>query len=398
MRLSNDLANANRYLLIVLGFAMAVSVSIGTIVAVVIAILWICSGNFAARIEEIKNNKVALAFLAFYLLHIVGLAWTEDLKWGLHMAGKEWKILMLPVLMTAMKKEDSEYYLTAFIAAMTFAHVVSYLNILEITKFTVMGHVFYNVLLAVCIYFILDKLVFYKLSKSLLIIYSILFISMSINMFITIGRTGQIIYFVSLIIILFQFFESKIARSISLSILLIPILFFTIYYTSNVFKNRIDAVVDEVTTFKMNRPSKYVNDRITFYINTLNIIKNNLLLGVGTGDFSKEYNKVNQLQTPDVVTTVNPHNNYLLVMAQFGILGLLIFLSIFYFQIRCALATSDLSRHNKLALPIIFMTAMFTDSYLLGHFTSLSFVYFSAFLYKDCNTFQENRRWHIESA
>lgn len=374
----------NRYLLIALSVAMVLSVSGGTLVALLVILLWCCSGNFTEHFEEIKNNKVALAFIAFFLLNALGLIWTEDLKWGLRMLGKEWKILMLPILMTAMKEEDSEYYISGFIAAMTLAHLISYLNIMKVIQFTLMSHVFYNVLLAICIYFILNRLIFGNQSRLYSILYLILFISMSINMFVTIGRTGQVLYFLVIVIILFQYFESNRLKSVLISALLIPLLFIAIYHTSSVFKARVDAVVDEVTTFRMNRPSKYVNDRITFYVNTMNIIRNNLLIGVGTGDFPREYNKINQSQTPDVVTTVNPHNNYLLVLAQFGIPGLWILLSIFYFQIKCALSTSGPSRHAKLALPIIFMTAMMTDSYLLGHSTCIVFVYLSAFLYKDC--------------
>lgn len=374
----------NRYLLIALSVAMVLSVSGGTFVALLAILLWCSSGNFREHFEEIKNNKVALAFIAFFLLNALGLIWTEDLKWGLRMLGKEWKILMLPILMTAMKEEDSEYYISGFVAAMTLAHLISYLNIMKVIQFTLMSHVFYNVLLAICIYFVLNRLIFGNQSRLYSILYLILFISMSVNMFVTIGRMGQVLYFLIIIIILFQYFESNRLKSVVISALLIPLLFTAIYHTSSVFRARVDAVVDEVTTFRMNRPSKYVNDRITFYVNTMNIIRNNLLIGVGTGDFPREYHKINQSQTPDVVSTVNPHNNYLLVLAQFGIPGLWILLSIFYFQIKCALSSTGPSRHAKLALPIIFMTAMMTDSYLLGHSTCIAFVYLSAFLYKDC--------------
>ena len=34
-------------------------------------------------------------------------------------------------------------------------------------------------------------------------------------------------------------------------------------------------------------------------------------------------------------------------------------------------------------LPCLFLVLMFSDSYLLGHYTTLIFIFFSSFLYKD---------------
>jgi O-antigen ligase len=36
-----------------------------------------------------------------------------------------------------------------------------------------------------------------------------------------------------------------------------------------------------------------------------------------------------------------------------------------------------------IALPLMFLVIMWSDSYILGHFTTLIFVFFSSFLYKD---------------
>ena len=53
------------------------------------------------------------------------------------------------------------------------------------------------------------------------------------------------------------------------------------------------------------------------------IFKESPIVGIGTGDFPNEYKKVNALNTPDSLDTVNPHNMYILVLTQLGILGLI---------------------------------------------------------------------------
>ena len=46
---------------------------------------------------------------------------------------------------------------------------------------------------------------------------------------------------------------------------------------------------------------------------------------------------------------------------------------------------NKLENHIGIAMPIFFLVIMFSDSYLLGHFTSNLFVLFSSFLYSNQN-------------
>jgi O-antigen ligase len=74
---------------------------------------------------------------------------------------------------------------------------------------------------------------------------------------------------------------------------------------------------------------------------------------------------------------------YLLELVQLGMLGLIGLLSIFYYQIKIALSSTTLFNKNfGIALPLMFLVIMWSDSYLLGHFTTTLFVFMSSFLYK----------------
>ena len=114
------------------------------------------------------------------------------------------------------------------------------------------------------------------------------------------------------------------------------------------------------------------------------MIKKNPIIGVGTGDFPAEYSKINKINSPKMPETQNPHNMYTLVQTQLGLLGLFSLLSIFYYQIQYAnRSSSKFIRDVGITLPLLFLVLMLSDSYLLGHFTTLVFIFFSAFLYKD---------------
>ena len=160
-------------------------------------------------------------------------------------------------------------------------------------------------------------------------------------------------------------------------------IFFAAYQTSTIFNKRVDAALDNIQTYDSNKNTP-VGQRITWAVNSWEVIMQNPILGIGTGDFPSEYTKINKLNTPQVVSTRNPHNMYILVSTQLGLLGLLSLLSIFYFQFKIALSSRNiLTRNVGFTLPAMFLVIMLSDSYLLGHFTTLMYIFFSSFLYKD---------------
>ncbi len=390
----NKLNDINAYLLIAFAFVLPLTVAVGNLVAGFIIIIWLFRGTFKKDWNELKTNKVILAVLGFYVLHIVGLLWTEDLQWGLHILKKETKFLLLPIFMLFVRKEHIKYYIYAFLLAMSMSEILSYGVWFEIipefknatvanpTPF--MSHISYNPFLAFAIYLLLNAILFNKkLDKKQKIIYSFFAITMSINMFITGGRGGQIMYFAMLVIILFQYFNNQRIKALFFTILIVPSIFFISYNTSNIFKSRVDLAVANVLNYEENKNTS-VGLRLTFALNSWEIIKENPFIGVGTGDFVEEYKVINKKLTPQLPSTTNPHNMYTLELVQFGILGLFSLLSILYFQIRNALKSKNkIFKNIGVTLPLLFGVIMFSDSYLLGHYTSMLFIFFSAFLYKN---------------
>jgi O-antigen ligase len=144
----------------------------------------------------------------------------------------------------------------------------------------------------------------------------------------------------------------------------------------------LDKTIKDVKHFNAP-PIKGKGERRIFWRNTLKIIENNPILGVGVGDFPEEYNKVNKKFTPLAKTTVQPHNMFLFLYASSGILAFLAIIILLFYQVLMGLNSKDEYKPIKLIFPIFFFIIMLTDSYLLGHFTTILFITFSAILYKD---------------
>ena len=388
-----------QFLLIILAFLMPLTVFGGNLIIVIICVLWLFSGNYKSKFDQIINNKLMLASIVFFCIHLVGLLWTEDLAWGLHIVHKMWYFIgLFPILYTIVRKDYISHYISAFILAISITEVCSYLVWFEViepfknatvsnpTPF--MSHISYNPILAFAIYLVLHEIFFNKKITNLVFaLYSFFAISMTINMFITGGRAGQVMFFAMMAIIIFQFFNTQKIKALFLISFLIPGIFFTAYTTSDLFQERVDAAVKNSLFYSENKASS-VGLRITFALNSWEAIKKNPIIGVGTGDFPIEYKKINKINTPGLPNTTNPHNMYVLVAMELGALGVISMLSIFYYQIKLSFNSSNkFIRDFGITLPLLFLVIMWSDSYLLGHYTTLIFVFFSSFLYKDFEKF-----------
>jgi O-antigen ligase len=394
------LDTAYQYLLILLAFFLPWTVFGANLIVVLICLLWLLSGDYLFKLKKIKNSNLMLASLFFFFLHLLGLIWTENMDWGFHILHKMWYFLLLfPILFTIVRQDYIKKYIGAFVLAVTLSELISYFIWFEIiepfknatisnpTPFV--SHISYNPILAFAIYLVCYEIFFSKsLTKFQLLMYSFFAFSMTINMFITGGRAGQVMFFAMVIILIFQIFHNRKFFSIFLILILLPTIFFLAYNFSDLFQMRVDVAISNIVDYSSNKNTS-VGQRITYFLYSFEIIQNNLFFGVGTGDFPDEINKINELNGSVVNDTTNPHNMYLLVMTQLGLIGLLSFLSIFYFQIKHALSTNNfLSKKIGFALPILFLVIMLSDSYLLGHFTTLLFVFFSSFLHNNFEKFE----------
>jgi O-antigen ligase len=236
-------------------------------------------------------------------------------------------------------------------------------------------------MLALACYIILQNLLFNSNKPVAMVLQLALLLFLSCNMFITVGRTGQIAFFILLAVVLFQYFYRLSKVKLLLGLILLPLLVTATYQCSTTFKNRIDLAITETRNHASCEITS-VGLRVWFYKNTFLLIKENWLTGTGTGDFPTEYAKINQIHSPALPDTDNPHNQYLLIVSQFGIAGFIILISIFLTQLIMAFKKKDSLTPLRQAFPIFFLVIMLAESYLMVYGTGFLFSLFSAFLYK----------------
>ena len=296
----------NQYLLIAAFFFLPLTVVGNNIAIWLITIIWLLTGNYKVKLLEIKKNSLAVASILFFFTHVIALIWTENLTWGFEMLRKMLPfLLVLPVFLTIARLENSKYYISAFLLAISISESLSYLiwlGIIEpfgsayvsnatgvINPTPLMSHISYNPFLAFAFYLVVNKLISgNKLSQLERGVYTFFAMTMTFNMFITGGRAGQVMFFASLIILSFQFFKHSQVKAIITSLILTVVISVTAYGVSDIFKDRVNSAVQDITHFQEDKVTS-LGYRITFFTNTYQLIKSKPIFGVGTGDFPDEY-------------------------------------------------------------------------------------------------------------
>lgn len=147
------------------------------------------------------------------------------------------------------------------------------------------------------------------------------------------------------------------------------------------FKTRIMKVMVAYDNYKKdgNANGSSVFQRLEYIKASLNIIKENILIGVGTGDiadaFANYYEETNSKLLPEY--RFRSHNQYLAIAVAFGLIGLLWFLFSMFYPV-----FADKRNRNYLYLVFIFIMAlsMLTEDTLETQIGVTLFAFFNSFL------------------
>lgn len=144
------------------------------------------------------------------------------------------------------------------------------------------------------------------------------------TIFINEGRIGY--GYISLLILYYGWVVDH-WRGLLKSIVLLVGMFALAYQCSPNFNSRMSLLFTELKAYQQvsqDSPAS-LHLRLNFARNTLSLIEKKPWLGYGTGSFSPVYQQ--HSEQLGWVTTSNPHNYYLFITMQYGLLGLGVFLS-----------------------------------------------------------------------
>ena len=149
----------------------------------------------------------------------------------------------------------------------------------------------------------------------------------------------------------------------------------------NPFQERIDKIQRELQDWNPSGSTRTSTGlRLEFYQNSLAVAAQHPLIGVGTGGFPKAY--AAQVAGTGKSETRNPHNEFLHIAIQVGILGVVLLVALFVFQWRLAARLpSPMYRGLAHGLVITMVIGCMFNSFLLDHTEGLFYAWLTGLLY-----------------
>jgi O-antigen ligase len=172
-----------------------------------------------------------------------------------------------------------------------------------------------SVILAFAFYFSLDLFLKEKRKFYFLLIAIFLFFSLfAINS----ERTGC---FIAIILLAFLLFRHTTKKNYIWPLLIALLVSFLSYQIFPSFQYRVKDLVSNFSTKPASQETS-IGLRIQFALNSFKIIREHPLLGVGVGGFPQAYKKTGGKGVVAKGLLNDPHNSYLLVAVQLGVIGL----------------------------------------------------------------------------
>ncbi|HOS47731.1 MAG TPA: O-antigen ligase family protein [Bacteroidia bacterium] len=299
-----------------------------------------------AMISLFKKNRLLQILPALYLLHVIGLIWTDNLKYaGLDLQIKL-TLLLLPFAIgtSQITKSDRINVLKSFVGGCIIASIYLLINAFKSFSATNNVHVFFytdlcsvlmhptyltmyiNLAIIVLLYLIISAKAIRTQSISAIVLYFMVLMSILLS-----ARTAQAsivitsILFVLMMFKSFQLKSSGIAVSATVILMAIPT-----HLLLTKLNNRYTQVENAIATPTQEGKVEYnsTTGRMEIWKESFEVLKDNWLLGTGTGDIKDEL--VNTYKSHDFKygyeKQLNTHNEYLQIWLSIGLIGLILIL------------------------------------------------------------------------
>lgn len=301
------------------------------------------------RLQNLKSRPFLLFLPAFFLLHLIGMAWTSDLGQGLKELNMQHYLLSIPLIFASINRnpKKEKHLLAAFLIANLVASCLTIF--IRQTDIPLLKAELYlpspfiarpraSLFYAFSLFLLLEIPWHLSLSRKQKIFWGLATFIQAMALINLEGRTGQIAFALVLpvwmVMRLVQ--KHKILWFTAFTILVSLLAWLSYLYVGNI-QRRFREAFDEVTAYQEGFKDRNANDtsfarRFVFMEKSWEVFTEHSLFGVGTGDLQKEVYPLFD-NHPLKIEPNKPHHQFLEIAVKFGIFGLIFFLAGWIWQL-----------------------------------------------------------------
>ena len=375
-------------------FALPISRPIVSFFLVVFPLLWLLQGHLKDKMRIIKNSPALMAISAFLVFQVVTLFYSENIKEGLNLLRMYTYWALIYVMATSFKKEWVTSMTTAFLYGMLVSEICAYLIFFDIYAIKgklphdpnpFMGHMTYSMFLAFTSLLLLNRILsnhYTRVQKLFLLIF---FTTVTINLFISNGRTGQVAFLAALVVTIVIHFRFSL-KALFVFLFISISIFAGSYKFLPHFQTRANHAISDIQGIVDGKFYSSWGLRSAYWLITYEALKESPLMGFGIGDFHLVAQKVLEKNpyhfSEDVIRHCETNfydNQYLMVLVQSGMIGFALMLYLFYRLLALKISDKELKELSIIFITVI-MVAFLARHFWFRQFGNILFVFMTGLM------------------
>lgn len=384
---------AAQWAAVVLGFSIPLFTALDSVLVVLVLAGWLASGAWREKWVAVRGNGVALAALGLFSLLLLGSLYGErnagDTAFTLRKyLDLLWIAVFIWVLRDPVMRIRGLYALAASLAVVLLASFVIMADIVPESRFlsgtpsypvVFKGRQTHGPLMAFGAFLYVQLALAAASPRMRALWFALAALALVNGTLVVQGATG---YLVFATLALYLGYLSKGWRGLAWTAMIAAALVAALMVAPGAFQLRVTQIRSEVAQWRPGAPdrSSSVGTRIELYRVSAAIVLDRPLLGHGTGSFTKAF--ADKIRGSATLPSHNPHNEYLHLMVQLGLVGLAALLYLFVTQWRLAPRLAS-PQECRLARGLILMMAVgcLFNSWLLDHTEGLLYAWLTGLLF-----------------
>ena len=384
------------YLIVSFAFTMPLSRAAISFFILLLVFVWIIERNFKKKYEKIKSSKTLLTIILFYCVILFSAIISSNEETASKFIRLYGYWIVIIIIATSLKKEYISAVITSFLLGMFVSEIIAYGVFFELWEFgkatkenpsPFMMHIDYSIFLAFTSILLFNRIISKNYSFKEKFFMILFFCSTTGNLFLSTGRTGQATFIFAVIFMFFLYYKLNI-KTILYSFISLLVIYFLAFNLSNSFEKRVYEAKSDIHQMISGNFYSSFGIRASYYMISYDILKDNLIFGVGIGDYKEvivetlkkePFNKFPP-QMIKMMENTHAHNQFLMVLIQMGLLGMIIVILIFYNLITISLKFSGEHKNIFLLFLVIYFISSNTDPSWYKQFTLVLWVLFAGLI------------------
>lgn len=374
---------------VLLGFVVPISTFLTHVVLACLLLSWFAAGDLEKKLKIIIAHPLAQSALLLFGVFLLGACYSTAPRADiLVMLNKMAKLLYIPFLLPLMQEEKwRRAAFFAFCSAMLLSFGLSFVKISVGLPFGEHFHencafrnsIFTNLMMAFASFmaghYFLDSL---KSAKRWVSVgwFSVLVSFVFYVCFMSGGRSGYAVFIALWLLLSLQRLGLK---GLGWGLMGLIALLSLAFAGSTTFRDRLALALENVEQYQKGNSDTSVGARLEFATQSWELAQQRLGFGFGTGAFKENYQK--HVQAKDLVPTSNPHNEYLNILVQVGLVGLALFLRMFFVLFKSSFQLPALEKYFAQGVGLAFLTGCVANSWLMDLTSGYFFVMMAAFCF-----------------